>query len=366
MFDRRLISNFDWVLFATALGMSILGILNLYSACYFSLAHTSNPYYLKQLYWLVISIFVSFVVISVDYQVLSQRAYLLHGVSLFLLLAALVVGRPTAGTQRWLQLGGFSFQPSELSKITLVLLLSRYFSEVTVSKYYTLRDFCVPLLATFLTFFLVFLEPDLGTAGLVFLMFFSFVFLVRLVFKHIVQLFLSGVVLLPCAWFFLEDYQKRRVLAFLNPGKASLEAGYHAIQSKIAIGSGMLFGKGFLNGTQSQLRFLPEQHTDFVFSMWAEEWGFVGAMALIVLFFLVLSKALKFAAQARDRLGSFIAIGLFLIFFWQVSINLSMVTGLLPIVGVPLPFISYGGSSLISTWVIVGLLINIKMRRLMF
>jgi len=181
-----------------------------------------------------------------------------------------------------------------------------------------------------------------------------------------VAFIISGVVLLPIFWLFLEDYQKRRIFVFLNPGKDSLQGGYQAIQSKIAIGSGMLFGKGFLNGTQSQLRFLPEQHTDFVFSVWAEEWGFMGALLLILLLFLIISKGLKIASQSRDRLGLLISVGLVLVLFWQIFINIGMVVGLLPIVGIPLPFLSYGGSSLVSTWVIVAVLLNIRMRKFMF
>ena len=172
--------------------------------------------------------------------------------------------------------------------------------------------------------------------------------------------------LLPGVWLFLEDYQKGRIFAFLNPGRDALRAGYQVIQSKIAIGSGMFFGKGFFGGTQSQLRFLPEQHTDFVFSVLAEEWGFVGVVALILLFFLIVSKGLKIASQSRDRLGLSISIGLVSILFWQIFINIGMVIGILPIVGIPLPFLSYGGSSLVSTWVIIGLLLNIRMRKLVF
>ena len=172
--------------------------------------------------------------------------------------------------------------------------------------------------------------------------------------------------MLPCIWFFLEDYQKRRVFTFLSPGKDSLRAGYQAIQSKIAIGSGSLFGKGFLNGTQSQLRFLPEQHTDFVFSVWAEEWGVAGVLLVLLLFFVVISKGLKIAALSRDRLGSYLALGAVLILSYQICINVGMVSGLLPIVGITLPLFSYGGSSLISTWICIGILLNVKMRRLMF
>jgi rod shape determining protein RodA len=366
MFDRRLVLNFDWPLFAICLIMSILGIINLYSAGSFSLRHSTTPYYLKQLYWLLIGLGLLAVTVSIDYQLMARHAYLIHGLSVFLLVLALFWGRSAAGTHRWLQIGGFSFQPSELAKITLVLLLSRYFSNLTISKSYGLQDFAYPILVTIITFVLIFLEPDLGTAALLVLVFISFVFFLHLGLRYIVVFLVSGAALLPVAWQFLEEYQKRRVFAFLSPGKYSLQAGYQAIQSKIAVGSGMFFGKGFLCGTQSQLRFLPEQHTDFVFSVVAEEWGFVGSLLVVLLFFLTISRGLRIASQSRDRLGSLVAAGLVLVILWQVLINVGMVTGLFPIVGIPLPFLSYGGSSLVTTWVIIGILLNIRMRKFMF
>lgn len=366
MFDRRLISNFDWVLFGVCLIVSILGVINLFSAGSFSLKHYATPYYLKQLCWLLVGLILFFFIILFDYQSVARRAYLFHFLSLLLLLFALFWGKQAAGTSRWLQLGGLSFQPSEFAKITLVLFLSQYFSSTNVSTPYRFQDFLLPALITFITFILIFVEPDLGTSALIVLVFTSFVFFLHFDFRYHMVFIISGVTLLPCGWLFLEDYQKRRIFSFLNPGKDSLQAGYQAIQSKIAIGSGMLFGKGFLNGTQSQLRFLPEQHTDLVFSVLAEEWGFIGAALVILFFFLIVSKGLKIASLSRDRLGSYISIGLTLILFWQMFINIGMVIGILPVVGIPLPFLSYGGSSLVSTWMIIGLLLNIRVRKLMF
>ena len=210
------------------------------------------------------------------------------------------------------------------------------------------------------------MEPDLGTAALFVLVFTSFLFFLHRGFKYVAVSVASGAALLPVAWLFLEDYQKKRVFAFLSPGKYSLQAGYQAIQSKIAVGSGMFLGKGFLCGTQSQLRFLPEQHTDFAFSVWAEEWGFVGSLLLVLLLFLAISKGLGVASQSRDRLGSFISIGFVVVLLWQIVINIGMVVGIFPIVGIPLPFFSYGGSSFVSSWIMMGLLLNIRMRKFMF
>lgn len=367
MFDRRLIANFDWTLFFAALALSVLGILNLYSAGSFSSAHSSaTPFFIKQSYWLLVGLIVMFVVISIDYQFISRQGYLLHLASLFLLLVVLLWGSSSTGAHRWLQVGPFSFQPSEFAKISLIIVLSYTLSGSTPATSSQFQGLAAPVLLTALTFLLIFLEPDLGTSGLFLLIFISFVFLVRFDRRHIALFVTTGIVLLPCIWFFLEDYQKRRVFTFISPEKDSLRAGYQAIQSKIAIGSGSLFGKGFLNGTQSQLRFLPEQHTDFVFSVWAEEWGFAGVLLVLLLFFVVISKGLKIAALSRDSLGSFLAIGVVLIISFQVCINVGMVSGLLPIVGITLPLFSYGGSSLISTWVCIGLLLNVKMRRLIF
>ena len=261
---------------------------------------------------------------------------------------------------------GVSLSSRLFAKISFVLLLSHSFSRSTPPRASQLQGFPLPTLFTLITFVLVFLEPDLGTAALIIVIFVSFIFFAKFDLRHIFLFMLSCVILLPCSWLFLEDYQKSRLFAFLSPGKNSLHAGYQAVQSKIAIGSGMLFGKGFLGGTQSQLRFLPEQHTDFAFSVLAEEWGLAGSLLLISLLFLVVSKGLKIASQSRDVLGSFISFGLVSILFWQISINIGMVIGLFPIVGIPLPFISYGGSSLISTWAIVGMLLNVRMRRFMF
>jgi rod shape determining protein RodA len=366
MFDRRLISNFDWALFLASLLLSILGAVNLYSAGSFSLDNSATPFYLKQLYWLLAGLFLFLVIISIDYQIVARYAYLIHGASLLLLLLALVWGQTTAGTHRWLRFGGFSFQPSELAKISFVLLLSYSFSKSTPPRASQLQGFPLPTFFALITFLLVFLEPDLGTAALILVVFVSFIFFAKFDLRHIFLFLLSFLVLLPCSWLFLEDYQKSRLFAFLSPSKNSLHAGYQAVQSKIAIGSGMLFGKGFLCGTQSQLRFLPEQHTDFAFSVLAEEWGLAGSLLLISLLFLVVSKGLKTASQSRDVLGSFVSFGLVSILFWQISINIGMVIGLFPIVGIPLPFISYGGSSLVSTWAIVGMIMNVRMRRFMF
>jgi rod shape determining protein RodA len=277
----------------------------------------------------------------------------------------MIFGRTTSGSQRWLQLGFFSFQPSELAKIAIILALTRYFTENENTLGYGFRDLIVPFLILAIPLALIFKQPDLGTTGLLVLI--SFSMLAFMGFRLQTWLTLGGAcaAALPIFWHFLKDYQKTRLLTFINPDLDPLKTGYHITQSKIAVGSGTIWGKGWLKGTQSQLHFLPEQHTDFVFSVWAEEWGFVGAFLLLFLFLLLISRGLKIANTSKDRAGAVLAIGISAMLFWQIFINVGMVVGIVPVVGVPLPLFSYGGTSVISTLMGIGILMNISMRRFM-
>jgi rod shape determining protein RodA len=210
------------------------------------------------------------------------------------------------------------------------------------------------------------IQPDLGTAVLIGLVFFSVLIVGGLRVRSLLYLVSAGLIFLPVAWNFLKSYQQKRILTFLNPDLDPLGSGYHVIQSKIAVGSGRWFGKGYLNGTQNRLDFLPAQHTDFIFSVFAEEWGFVGCLILLAIYFAFIYSCLQVVARAKDRFGALLAVGMTTIFLWQVVINVGMVTGVLPVVGIPLPLLSYGGSSLVSMMVAVGLLINVSMRRFTF
>jgi rod shape determining protein RodA len=272
-------------------------------------------------------------------------------------------GRTKFGSQRWIYLWGFSLQPSEIAKITFILALSKFYSETFSQKLFNIRDLFFPFFLLIITFLPIYFQPDLGTAGMVVLVFFSMIFFLNINKRSFSLFFFFVLLLLPFFWFFLKDYQKRRVLIFLNPELDPLNAGYQAIQSKIAVGSGGLMGKGFKMGTQSQLRFLPEQHTDFVFSVWAEEWGFWGCLFLLFLFFFILYRGLRTAYNSKNLCGSFLAIGISILFFWQLTINVFMTIGLFPVVGVPFPFFSYGGSSMLSCMIGIGLLLNINMRK---
>ncbi|MBW2060777.1 MAG: rod shape-determining protein RodA [Deltaproteobacteria bacterium] len=365
MFDRRLIQNFDWILLCLVLILAGLGILNLYSASSgFKIGGV--PIYLKQIYWLSLGIPALLVMLIFDYHQLERAAYLLFALGLVLLILVLFSGRAVSGAQRWLDLGVFSFQPSELVKLFVLAALARYFSRRDYPEGLRLRDLAVPMLLAGLPFLLILKQPDLGTALHLAIVCLSVILFLRVRWDALLILSSGVAAALPFIWSLLKAYQKQRIMTFLNPAKDPQGAGYHIIQSKIAVGSGQTWGKGFMKGTQSHLRFLPEQHTDFAFSVFAEEWGFVGAFVLLGLFFLFMIWGLRIVSRSQDRFGALLGVSLVLLIFWQVFFNLCMVIGLMPVVGIPLPFISYGGSSLVTIFIAIGLLLNISMRRFMF
>ncbi|MFW6099509.1 MAG: rod shape-determining protein RodA, partial [Thermodesulfobacteriota bacterium] len=263
-------------------------------------------------------------------------------------------------------LGPVSFQPSEFAKIAVVLVLAKFFGERGGNREYRLRDLWQPFILIMIPCGLILKEPDLGSALFLGLVSFSMILFVKVHWKSILIFLFSGMAAAPLIWFRLKEYQQMRILTFLRPDMDPLGAGYHINQSKIAIGSGCLWGKGFLNGTQTRLHFLPEQHTDFAFSVLAEEWGMVGAVALLMIYLFMIFWGLNIVKSSKDRFGAVLAFGIVAVIFWQVVINVGMVTGLLPVVGIPLILFSYGGSSLVTTMGVVGLLMNISMRRFMF
>ena len=301
-----------------------------------------------------------------NYYVLERLAYPVYFFTIVLLVLVLIVGKVMSGSQRWLSLGAISFQPSELAKIAIVLVLAKFFSERGDYREYRLRDLWQPFVLTAIPCFLILKEPDLGSALFLGLVSFSVILIVKVYWKSLVILAGSSLLAAPLIWFGLREYQQKRVLSFLSPDMDPLGAGYHINQSKIAIGSGQFWGKGFLKGTQTRLHFLPEQHTDFAFSVLAEEWGLAGSIALLLIYLFLILWGLNIAKSSKDRFGSILAAGIVAIIFWQVAINVGMVTGLLPVVGIPLILLSYGGSSLITTMAAMGILMSISMRRFMF
>lgn len=365
-FDRRLLLNLNWTLLALTLVLFGLGVLNLYSASGFRLedGFSVASYFKKQLVWGLMGCAGMVFFMLFDYKHLRTMAWPLFWLTVALLLAVPVAGKTIYGARRWLDLGFFNFQPSEMAKICVLIIGARILSREQdklgfVRLFYVVGVGLIPA-------GLVILQPDLGS-GLSILMLLGGMILFRGVTSRVLKtLLIAGPCLLPLGWFMLHDYQKRRITSFLDPASDPLGAGYHIIQSEIAIGSGRIWGKGFLEGTQSQLRFLPEKHTDFALAVFGEEWGFVGVITLLILFCVFLYQYVNVARDARDLFGSYLAAGVFFYFFWQILINMGMVLGLMPVVGIPLPFISYGGSATLVNFCLVGLVLNVSMRRFLF
>ncbi len=361
--DRRLIINFDWTLFVLVLLLSIIGLLNIYSAGFSLTEMRQTPYYLKQIQWILIGVLGMAIAFFVDYRFLGRHAYVIYLLSIALLAVVFVSGYATRGSQRWIVIAGFGLQPSELVKLTLVLALAKYFDRHRLGRSYRLRELWVPFLIVLVPFLFILKQPDLGTGLILLILFLSLIFFVGLEWKSFFIAFSGGLVLVPLFWHFLKDYQKERILTFFSPERDPLGSGYHIIQSMIAVGSGGLFGKGFLKGSQTQLKFLPEQQTDFIFSVFAEEWGFLGGMVLMFMFLSLILWGLKIVIHSKDYVGALVAFGITMLIFWEVFINIGMVLGILPVVGIPLPFLSYGGSSMVVLMTAVGLLMNISVRR---
>ncbi len=364
MFDRRLLTHFDWVLLLLVVLVAAIGIINLFSAT--SASANALPAYLKQVYWLGLGLFIALGMCAFDYRHLDYLGFLLYGLSILLLLIVLLLGKTSMGATRWISLGGFNLQPSEIMKIVIIITLARYFSARDHFSAYSLTELGVPFLLLSLPVLLIVKQPDLGTAMLLIFIGGTITLFAGIRRLTLLCLGISGGAGVFGGWFLLHDYQKERIRTFLDPERDPLGTGYHIIQSKIAVGSGGFFGRGFMHGTQSQLSFLPERHTDFAFSVFAEEWGFAGSLVLILLYLLIIIWGIYIARRAADKFGMLLALGVVAMLFWHIVVNLGMVIGLLPVVGVPLPLFSYGGTSMITTMIGVGLLLNVSMRRFKF
>jgi len=366
MIDRRLIEYFDWWMLALVAIAGALGVLTLYSAVHAGADNSLQGLFTRQLVWYGFGTIFMLAALVIDYKVFERWALLLFLLCLGLLVAVLFFGTYGGGSKRWLLLGPISVQPSELVKLAVIIVLAKYYARVARPEGLHLRDLLVPIIATALPFLLIVIQPDLGTAMVVFLIAASITLYVKIERKTLICMLAGGALAIPLVWSLLKGYQKQRLLTLFNPERDPLGAGYHIIQSKIAIGSGMLTGKGFLKGTQNALDFLPEQHTDFVFSVFAEEWGAMGSLVMLAVFLLIIVWGLQIAHHSRDPFGTILSVGVTSMIGWQVFINIGMVMGLLPVVGVTLPFVSYGGSSIITMMAGVGLLLNVSMRRFMF
>jgi rod shape determining protein RodA len=365
MIDRRLFIHFDWALVALVLLIASMGLLNLYSTTW-NMGGSTTPLYVKQIFSLLIGLALMICVAFIDYHLYSDFASLIYVASLFGLVLVMLHAATQPGAQRWIKVGSLSIQPSEFAKIALILMMARFFQTPRKREGYSLRDLLWPFLSLCLPLGLILRQPDLGTAIIFLLIFVSVLLFVKVHWTSWLVLGSAGISILPVLWSLLKDYQKKRIVTFFNPDLDPLGAGYHIIQSKIAVGSGGIVGKGFMKGTQCKLGFLPERHTDFIFSALTEEWGLIGSLFMVTLYVILIAWALRIAVQAKDRLGAILAFGVAAMLFWHVFINIGMVLGMMPVAGIPLPLFSYGGSFLLSTLIGIGLLLNVSMRRYLF
>jgi len=358
----KLRRDFDRALFIVTLIIFIIGLSSIYSATHTEGSGLLGGLVLKQILWMCAGLVILFLILNIDYQRFIDWAYILFGLNCLLLVMVLFFGRTRFGAQRWFSIGGFGFQPSEFIKITYILALSSYLG--TRAKFsYRITDLFVPFLITMPPLVLIYLQPDLGTALVLIPILFFMLFARGTRIRHLLSIISIGLLSTPFIWHMLKEYQKLRLSVFINPNADPLGAGYTMIQSRIAIGSGFVLGKGWLSGTQNQLNFLPERHTDFIFSVIGEEGGFIGCLILIGLFSVLLYRGLKIAGATADTYGRSMAVGIIAMLAFQIIVNLGMAAGFMPVVGLPLPLMSYGGSSLITTMISIGLLLNIGMRR---
>ena len=446
MFDRRLLSNFDWILFLLVMTISLIGVMAIYSA---SQGYTEpTRYWLRQLNWIALGTAAGFLVLLVDFRTIGNYAYLIHGGVVFSLLLLMFYGSGsgTVSVNRWFQVGPIAIQPSEFAKFSMVLALAFHFRDARRVGNIGWRGIIWPLVILLVPFFLIVRQPDLGTAVLLVMIFIPITLMAGVRMRLVVYSGAAGLLAIfaligafqfgyyqiddtispllarrgadkalleevealkgqrfylrssfnarlasfavdeigsskaaakhrllieqksfhPFISKVLRPYQQRRLITFINPDQDPLGAGYHVIQSKVAIGSGRFWGKGYGESTQGSLNFLPARHTDFLFSIFSEEWGFVGATVLILLYLLLILRGGTTILQTHDRFSAFLILGILSIFTSQVLVNIGMAVGLLPVVGVPLPFFSYGGSSLITMMMGVGLILNIRMRRFLW
>ncbi len=373
MQDRRWITNIPWSTIGLTVVIALVGLTAVYSATY--TPKGPSPLFYKQLVWICAGIVVMFLTLIPDYHSVGRYAYVLYVASILLLLLVMVIGRTGMGAQRWLALGPFAFQPSELAKLAVTLALVRYFAEYPMRNGLGLRDMGVPAIMVVIPLVLVLKQPDLGTALMLLLTSALIIVLAGIRLRSVMILFLAVATVAASVlfvapirhkiWSSLKPYQQNRIRSFVDPGSDPLGSGYHANQSKIAVGSGEITGKGFRKGTQSQMAFLPERHTDFIFAVFAEERGLIGSGLMLVLYLLFLLRGIETATNAKDRLGALMAGGIVAMISIYVFINVGMAVGIMPVVGVPLPLVSYGGTSIITTFLAIGLLLNIQMRRFM-
>ncbi len=357
--DRRHLLSFDWLWLAAILALAGIGILAIWST---TEGTNLSSYFGRQVIFLGMSLAVFLVLIYFDYHVYSDFVTFLYLAGLGVLVLVLLFGTSHHHNKSWLEVGHLSFQPSELVKVIVILALARYYSE-SDREYLEMNELAIGGIIVFLPMLLVMMQGDLGTAITFLPVYAGLSLLAGVRRKHVVVLAVGAVLAIPLGWLTLKDYQKGRIETIFNPANDSHKLGYQTIQSEIAIGSGKFLGKGFKRGSQGQLGFLPARHTDFVSAVWSEERGFVGSMALLALLLFVTLRLLRTSREARDKAGSLFVAGVLALFLFHIVLNVGMVVGFLPVIGIPLPLVSAGGSSLIAYFASMSICMNIKMRR---
>ena len=364
---REELKRYDYSFFGICTAIFIIGILNLYSATHSHGVGAEHGIYKTQILWFSVSWLVGIVISFIQPKNFYRLAYPSYFICIIFLIAVLFVGHSALGGQRWIGIGGFKFQPSELVKMSVILVLARWYSKASPEQETGFKELIIPFMITFILAVMVIIQPDLGTGTMTLLIFFMITFYRKLKWKTIVIIGLLGVVSGTVMYNFgLREYQKKRIITFLDPEFDAKGSGYNAIQSKIAIGSGQFFGKGFRQSSQGALNYLPENHTDFIFAIFNEEHGFVGSVFLIALYLALFYRLLWLASNVNKMFDSIVVVGVLGIFFWHTIINMSMVSGLFPVAGIPLPLMSYGGSSLLTFGICCGVVTSISNARNLF
>ena len=360
---KGMLRRMDFTLLMAALGIIIMSLVIIGSATHINTPGEERYYFVqRQGIFTILNIAAAAFFMNFDYKMLQGYGKKLYIFNLVMLLAVMLVGQSALGAQRWISIGPISIQPSEFSKLIMIVCLASVLEE-RVGKLNTLDDLLPVAAYMGVPFLLVLKQPDLGTSLVFMAIFFGMAFVSGIRLKLLFGIFGAGIAAMPILWHFLKDYQKMRIMVFMDPNVDPLGSGYHIIQSKIAIGSGMLFGKGLFEGTQSQLNFLPENHTDFIFAVVGEELGFIGCVCLLLLYLVVLWRGVQIAKDAGDVFGRLLAVGITSMFAFHILVNVGMTMGIMPVTGIPLPLMSYGVSSLTTNIMAIAILMNIQLRK---
>lgn len=356
-----LLKKLDWFLIISVFLLVVIGLLSIYSTSFVQ----DKSFFFKQLAFIIGGFFLMAIFTILDYRIFrhhSRLLIILYIISILLLAAVLVFGARIRGAISWFRLGPFNFEPVELVKLIMILILAQYFSLRHI-ELYRIRHIVVSGIYTAIPALLIFFQPDLGSALVLIFLWLGIMVIAGIKLRHLIILILIGMIIFGGAWLgLLKPYQKERIITFINPYIDPLGSGYHRIQSMIAIGAGKLWGRGLGHGSQSQLDFLPEQHTDFIFASIAEEWGFIGVLMVFILYFLFFFRIIKIAFQSSNNFARLFCIGAAIVFLFQVFVNIGMNLGIFPIAGISLPFVSYGGSNLIINFITLGIIQSIATR----